>query len=77
MWVYFERFCFVSGCPKGLYGVACNTKCGNCRELGQCHHITGACVSGCDAGYEGALCKTREYKMDIHMLADLRIKKKS
>lgn len=46
-------------CPLGLYGVACNNKCGNCRDVSQCHHITGACVSGCDAGYTGDLCKTR------------------
>lgn len=47
-------------CPIGLYGIACNEICGNCRDVGQCHHITGACVSGCVAGYEGDICKTRE-----------------
>lgn len=47
-------------CPIGFYGIACNEICGNCRNVGQCHHITGACVSGCVAGYEGDICKTRE-----------------
>lgn len=49
-------------CPLGFYGETCNDPCGNCRDGNQCHHITGTCVSGCDAGYKEDLCKAREYK---------------
>lgn len=63
LWVYLQPFCFVLVCPKGFYGVACIKKCvGNCRDVSQCHHINGACVSGCNAGYRGDFCKTREYE---------------
>lgn len=57
----FLGFFPVSVCPIGFYGIACNEICGNCRNVGQCHHITAACVSGCVAGYKGDTCKTREY----------------
>lgn len=70
MLVYLKLFfLFFLVCPVGFYGVACNNKCGNCRDVSQCHHITGACVSGCDAGYKGDLCKTREYKCNQGLLS--------
>lgn len=58
----FLAFFSISVCPIGLFGAACNKICGNCRDVSQCHPITGTCVSGCVAGYEGNKCKTREYK---------------
>lgn len=57
----FLAFLSVSVCPIGFYGVACNDICENCRNVSQCHHITGTCVSGCVAGYKGDLCTIREY----------------
>uniref|UniRef100_K1QL38 Scavenger receptor class F member 2 n=1 Tax=Magallana gigas TaxID=29159 RepID=K1QL38_MAGGI len=44
-------------CNKGFYGVDCNEKCGHCREVNQCHHINGTCLTGCAAGFMGNLCK--------------------
>lgn len=60
---------FISVCPEGFYGVACNKTCGNCRDVKTCHHVKGACLSGCDAGYWGLLCKTRGYYLYGNMSA--------
>lgn len=50
----------VSACAGGSYGVECNKTCGHCRDINQCYHINGTCLTGCDAGYQGNLCKTRK-----------------
>lgn len=47
-------------CDKGLYGIECNETCGQCRDLNQCSNVNGTCFTGCDAGFWGDLCKTRE-----------------
>lgn len=44
-------------CEKGSYGVGCTEKCGHCLDGGKCSHINGTCLTGCDAGYHGGLCK--------------------
>lgn len=50
-------FCFILGCPTGFYGVDCSETCGNCRDIGQCDRNNGSCLTGCDAGYKGDLCR--------------------
>ena len=50
------------GCVSGLYGVDCKEICGNCRDIDQCFHRNGTCLTGCADGYQGDLCKTRKYK---------------
>eukprot|EP00105_Crassostrea_gigas_P000907 XP_011412871.1 PREDICTED: receptor-type tyrosine-protein phosphatase C-like [Crassostrea gigas] len=35
----------------------CSEQCGHCSE-NVCDHISGTCLSGCTAGYQGNLCKT-------------------
>lgn len=50
----------VLACEKGLYGVDCREPFGHCREVSQCSNINGTCLTGCDAGYEGVLCKRRK-----------------
>ncbi|XP_052695930.1 multiple epidermal growth factor-like domains protein 11 [Crassostrea angulata] len=45
-------------CPLGSYGAACKLTCGHCRDVNQCDHVTGTCLTGCSAGYMGDLCKT-------------------
>lgn len=50
----------VLACEKGLYGVDCMESCGHCRDVNQCSNINGTCLAGCDAGYEGVLCKWRK-----------------
>ncbi|XP_052694168.1 multiple epidermal growth factor-like domains protein 10 [Crassostrea angulata] len=48
----------VYGCDSGSYGVDCNEICGNCLNESQCSNVNGTCFTGCNAGYEGDLCKT-------------------
>lgn len=43
---------------KGSYGTACNETCGHCRRVSQCSNVNGKCLTGCEAGFEGDLCKT-------------------
>uniref|UniRef100_K1QME5 Multiple epidermal growth factor-like domains 10 n=1 Tax=Magallana gigas TaxID=29159 RepID=K1QME5_MAGGI len=45
-------------CDKGSYGLECNGTCGYCRDINQCSNVNGTCLTGCEAGYEGDLCKT-------------------
>lgn len=35
--------------------------CGHCRDMDQCSQFNGTCATGCGPGYQGNLCKTREY----------------
>ena len=51
----------LSECDLGTYGDKCNETCGNCQDQTKCHHSNGTCLTGCSAGYDGALCKTRKY----------------
>lgn len=48
-------------CKEGSYGVDCGNKCGHCRDVNQCLHNNGTCLTGCDAGYQGTLCEKRAY----------------
>ncbi|XP_069125801.1 receptor-type tyrosine-protein phosphatase epsilon-like [Argopecten irradians] len=41
-------------CNNRLYGQRCNKTCGHCST---CDIDSGSCVSPCDAGYEGKLCR--------------------
>lgn len=52
-------------CDKGSFGPRCGEKCGRCRDFQQCFHIDGACLTGCDPGFEGDLCKTCKLKYII------------
>lgn len=56
-----EYYILYLACDRGSYGDGCREKCGRCRDLNQCFHITGACLTGCDAGYEGSMCNASEY----------------
>lgn len=47
-------------CDKGMYGHECIEQCGHCDDVDRCSPINGTCLTGCDAGYYGDLCKTRE-----------------
>lgn len=47
-------------CDKGSYGLECKETCGHCRDVNQCSNVDGTCITGCAAGFEGNLCKTRE-----------------
>lgn len=54
--------CFIlKACEHGSYGVDCKGICGQCRDINQCFHINGTCLTGCDVGYQGKYCKTRRY----------------
>lgn len=56
-----KRDC-VLACRSEFYGIDCIEECGQCRDIDQCHHINGTCLTGCAAGYQGDLCKTRRYR---------------
>lgn len=47
-------------CENNTYGINCSETCGHCRDNDECFHSNNACLYGCDAGYQGYLCKTRE-----------------
>eukprot|EP00105_Crassostrea_gigas_P043578 XP_019927726.1 PREDICTED: protein jagged-1b isoform X2 [Crassostrea gigas] len=48
----------VYACDRGSYGYDCKETCGHCRDVSQCSNINGWCLTGCDPGYQGDLCKT-------------------
>lgn len=50
----------LSACDEGSFGDNCSETCGYCRGVNQCSNINGTCLTGCSAGYQGHLCKTRE-----------------
>lgn len=54
------EFCQLKGCDRGFYGKSCKEICGNCHKINQCFYTNGTCLTGCDDGYQGYLCKTRE-----------------
>lgn len=45
-------------CERWLYGIECSETCGHCRDVSQCSNVNGTCLTGCDAGFKGDLCKT-------------------
>lgn len=55
-------------CESGFYGFECNGTCGHCLDINQCSIINGTCLTGCDPGYEGSLCKKRELSFTKYVL---------
>lgn len=54
---FFRCFFFLTkACDKGLFGDNCSETCGHCRD-NKCSNFNGTCITGCDAGYQGDLCK--------------------
>ncbi|XP_056017448.1 uncharacterized protein LOC125648701 [Ostrea edulis] len=52
-------FCNKS-CPAGYYGLQCRSTCtGHCRDNLSCNQTTGQCDYGCDNGWTGIHCNTR------------------
>lgn len=52
-------------CDRGAYGIRCKRTCGECRDLNQCSNVNGYCLTGCNAGYKGDLCKTRKFMYTV------------
>ncbi|BFZ21379.1 hypothetical protein BsWGS_24417 [Bradybaena similaris] len=57
---YFGSTCYEE-CENGHYGQDCNSICPrlchvSTSEQRVCHHVDGACLQGCQAGYTGSLC---------------------
>lgn len=48
-------------CNTGSYGIDCKERCSNCLDVYKCLYTNGTCLTGCVAGYQGNLCKTREF----------------
>lgn len=54
-----KHLTFPTACGLGLDGAECQQVCAHCRDLTQC--ITDeSCLTGCDAGYHGKTCESRE-----------------
>ncbi|XP_078330554.1 uncharacterized protein LOC111113675 [Crassostrea virginica] len=51
-------------CEFATYGDQCKETCGQCQDLTKCHYKNGTCLTGCRAGYHGALCKTLSKRVD-------------
>lgn len=47
------------------YGDGCKYDCGYCSNSTQCHHITGICLNGCEAGYKTDLCNQSEWEHSV------------
>lgn len=41
------------------YMILCNHASGDCRDVSHCFPSKGTCLTRCDVGYEGVVCKTR------------------
>lgn len=52
-----RTYIYFLDCNIGSYGIDCEDSCGLCRDVNQCSHINGTCLTGCDAGYQGTMCK--------------------
>lgn len=54
-------------CVEGWYGINCSKQCGgHCRDNIVCHHVTGQCDKGCDAGWTGYFCNKGEFGSCSH-----------
>ncbi|XP_062599753.1 multiple epidermal growth factor-like domains protein 10 [Saccostrea cucullata] len=48
--------CTISDKCEWLYSLHCNQSCGWCLNFGQCHHIDGTCLKGCEIGFKVDKC---------------------
>ena len=44
-------------CDGNMFGKHCKEVCGKFLNGGQCHHINGSCLYGCNPGYYGIDCR--------------------
>lgn len=69
--ISFKYIFFLSpACDQGSYGDNCSDICGHCRDINKCSNSNGKCLTGCDAGFQGELCKTREFMSYVFMRCD-------
>lgn len=59
--IFLIFFFYIKACSSGTYGNNCSSRCGKCRDMEQCHHINGTCMTGCDSGYQGFKCTAGSY----------------
>jgi len=52
---------YLSACAAGSYGENCVSTCGSCFGGAACDSVSGNCPAGCDPGWQGTMCQTREY----------------
>ncbi|XP_056006233.1 multiple epidermal growth factor-like domains protein 11 isoform X2 [Ostrea edulis] len=43
-------------CDTGFYGKLCDSRCSNHCLQGDCHHVNGTCLKGCNSGWKGDKC---------------------
>ncbi|KAF4525110.1 hypothetical protein B566_EDAN006333, partial [Ephemera danica] len=50
-------------CDVGYYGIGCWRKCSEkCKDEETCDSINGQCPNGCEEGFIGEKCDSREYR---------------
>ncbi len=57
----------VSVCSVGSYGTNCEKLCSDrhCKgDNSSCDHVTGRCVGGCEAGWDGTDCSESKRIVD-------------
>ena len=52
-----------------MFGKHCQEVCGKCLNDGQCHHINGSCLYGCNPGYYGIDCRegTHTWSQQVYL----------
>lgn len=56
-------------CLAGKYGPGCKYDCStHCRDGAPCNTTTGACDTGCEAGYTGKMCDKGYFKCILQPL---------
>ena len=63
-------------CESGTYGRECKSNCGHCFNSTDCFHVNGTCLKGCDAGFLGNMCKTRNTFFSLNSALHVRISQK-
>jgi hypothetical protein len=52
-------------CDNRKHGQDCQYDCGKCKSMKHCHHVSGACLSGCEPGFKGEKCVERKYTVYV------------
>lgn len=52
-------------CDDGKFGTDCRIVCGHCHQGQPCDKETGACLHGCEPGYDGIYCNKCKYMIAL------------
>ena len=68
-----NNWSLLTECDGNMFGKHCKEFCGKCVNDGQCHHINGSCLYGCDPGYYGIDCTegTHTWSQQVYFVITL------